>query len=453
GHPDRALPPTEEAVQLYRALVKTNPAHLPDLAGSLNNLGVRHSELGHPDRALPPTEEAVQLYRALVKTNPAHLPDLASSLNNLSSRYNELGQSPEKPWTEALSDASPSNAAILLLYRSTDANPGDLNAAAWLANAEQAATTAGLSELLQPLHEEARRHRNAIPEEFDRHWHQLTGAPPPPWLTINPELLELSRAWIRTDTYEAERDHLAAHPELLSPEADVCVEEALLGLNQEAAAHYRTLRQTAQAEGIDTAYRPLLSLALAYQFTHATPQDQRTLLGQRRDDLLDDFVHEALSSEPTDPKQTRLLTRARSLLHLARLNAESPALDALEDPTLFPSLLHTTARTPNLTALEATALLALTAATTEALAAEAEFHLAIVLAATSDDDEPATQTLTSACDRTPAQIPAWLTALAEIAPHHSAALTLIPHLVTRLAGTQAEEPTEAPDDPKAPHAE
>ena len=71
---------------------RANPAFLPDLAGALNNLGIRYSEVGRRHDALAPAEEAVQLYRDLAAANPAFLPDLAAALNNLGIRYSEVGR-------------------------------------------------------------------------------------------------------------------------------------------------------------------------------------------------------------------------------------------------------------------------------------------------------------------------------------------------------------------------
>jgi CHAT domain-containing protein/tetratricopeptide (TPR) repeat protein len=95
GQRQEALPPTEEAVKINRELAKTNPAFLPELAGSLNNLGNRYSELGRRQEALAPTEEAVKINRELAKTNPAFLPELAGSLNNLGIWYSNLGRRQE----------------------------------------------------------------------------------------------------------------------------------------------------------------------------------------------------------------------------------------------------------------------------------------------------------------------------------------------------------------------
>jgi CHAT domain-containing protein/tetratricopeptide (TPR) repeat protein len=95
GRRQEALATTELAVKLYRELAKTNPAYQGDLASSLNNLGVRYSDLGRRQEALATTELAVKLYRELAKTNPAYQGDLASSLSNLGVRYSYLGRRQE----------------------------------------------------------------------------------------------------------------------------------------------------------------------------------------------------------------------------------------------------------------------------------------------------------------------------------------------------------------------
>ena len=82
GRREEALAPTEEATGIYRRLVEANPAaYLPDLATSLNNLGIRPSALGRREEALAPTEEATSIRRRLAEANPAaYLPDLARGL-------------------------------------------------------------------------------------------------------------------------------------------------------------------------------------------------------------------------------------------------------------------------------------------------------------------------------------------------------------------------------------
>jgi tetratricopeptide (TPR) repeat protein len=96
-HPAVATTRLEEAVEHYRRLAQANPAaYLPDLAGSLNNLGIRLDAVGRREEALAPTEEAVEHYRRLAQANPAaYLPDLATSLNNLGNRLDAVGQREE----------------------------------------------------------------------------------------------------------------------------------------------------------------------------------------------------------------------------------------------------------------------------------------------------------------------------------------------------------------------
>ncbi|MCT9080280.1 tetratricopeptide repeat protein, partial [Streptomyces fulvoviolaceus] len=402
GRPTDALPPTEEALHLYRTLAEDNPAHLPNLASALNNLGIRYSELGRPTDALPRTEEAVSLYRTLAEENPAHFPDLAGALNNLGNRYSELGRPSEEAWTVVLSQVTPAIAAFLLLSRSFNARPGDPAVIAWLVKVEQTAATATDFDLAGILHSESRRHRTADQETFDRAWHRLTGTEPPPWLTVDPELLAQAEAWVETATYDAERGHLAAHPELLSPAADIAVDEALISIRDEDAQRYRDLRRQAQSTGVDAAYRPLLSTVLAHEFLTAAPSDQRALLESRRDDLLDDIVRDVLAHYASDdaPETARLAYRAEALLNLAELDAQTSAFEALDDPSKFPSLLSKAARHPDAPALEPTARLALATATDDTLAATAEYHLALS-AAINNDLDYAEAALASACDRLP----------------------------------------------------
>src|SRR5262249_8565764 len=143
--------------------------------------------------------------------------------------------------------------------------------------------------LTAALHEEARRHRAVEPTGFDARWATLAG-PPPPWLTVDAELHAAAAGWIATATYEAQRDYPAAHPELLTAEADVAVAEALLQLPEDKAERYRQLREAARIHGVQAAYRPFLLTFLAAEFTQAGPTEQRTLLAERREDLLDDIV-------------------------------------------------------------------------------------------------------------------------------------------------------------------
>ena len=97
GRHEEAYAATEEAVELYRFVARANAdAFLPDLAMSLNNLGLRLSDLGRREEALAATEEALETYRRLAANRPdAFLPDLAMSLNNLGNTLSDLGRREE----------------------------------------------------------------------------------------------------------------------------------------------------------------------------------------------------------------------------------------------------------------------------------------------------------------------------------------------------------------------
>jgi len=93
GRSEDALAAAREATDIYRRLAADRPdAFLPDLATSLNNLGKVFSELGRREEALAAAREASDIYRRLATERPdAFLPDLAMSLNNLGNGLSELG--------------------------------------------------------------------------------------------------------------------------------------------------------------------------------------------------------------------------------------------------------------------------------------------------------------------------------------------------------------------------
>ncbi len=94
GRREEALKTAQEAVEIHRALAAERPdAFRPDLAMSLNNLGNMLSELGRREEALETAQEAVELYGALAAERPeAFRPNLAASLNNLANSLSDLGR-------------------------------------------------------------------------------------------------------------------------------------------------------------------------------------------------------------------------------------------------------------------------------------------------------------------------------------------------------------------------
>jgi len=85
---------TAQAVHHYRHPTADAPgAHVPALAGALNNLSVRLIILGRREDALTAIQEAVTLRRALAAAHPdAFAPDLAKSLNNLAATLDAVGR-------------------------------------------------------------------------------------------------------------------------------------------------------------------------------------------------------------------------------------------------------------------------------------------------------------------------------------------------------------------------
>ena len=348
GRWDDALAPIEEAVRLRRELAKADRAFLPDLAGGLKNLGVCYSKARRRVDALAPAEEAVRLYQQLAATNPALLPDLVGALTNLGVRYSEAGSSDrgEAAWQQVITEAAPQAAATLLVARAGAADAGHSAVAAWLARA--LAMDNKDRGLVNAAHEQARRHRSPDPAAFDQNWPGHTGMPVPAWLTVDPALLSSAQEWVATDSYTAERDHLAAHPELLQAPADTAVAEALLAVPEDVAARYTALRQAAQHDGVDAAYRPLLLTILAHEFADADPGHQRALLADRRDDLLTGTVNDTLSERAgQEDQQAVAAQRATALLNLARTGVAEPVFDALAEPGQFPRLLHELATRPD----------------------------------------------------------------------------------------------------------
>ncbi len=74
-----------EALEIYRELSKENPsAYLPNVATTLNNLGLLYSSDNRPKDSETAYDEALKIYRALSKENPStYLPNMAGTLNNL----------------------------------------------------------------------------------------------------------------------------------------------------------------------------------------------------------------------------------------------------------------------------------------------------------------------------------------------------------------------------------
>jgi tetratricopeptide (TPR) repeat protein len=428
GRLGEAVAPTEEAVKLYRQLAAANPAFLPDLASALNNLGIHYSEVGRRGEAVAPTEEAVELRRQLAAANPAFLPELASALSNLGNRYSGVGRvaDVDQAWQESVMRVPRAARPQLLCQRSAWAEPGTPAAAGWLVEALELAE--GGNDWTRVAHNQARRHRAADSARWDAAWTAASRSGLPDWLTVDSTLLGLAGEWVETPSYEKERDHLASHPELLDPKADVAVAEAVLGLSAVEANRFLAIRRTACQHGVEDAYRPLLLEALAAEFAAADPTAQRELLDDRRADLLDPLVRQVLTQRAGDDSAARL---ALSLLQLA--DGYDHLLDevfqSLIDPEQFGTLLDSVAHQGDVGVLSAVAAVAFAGAQTQPQLATAVFFTAAATAAGGSMDD-ARWLARKGVEADPGQRMPWVAKLAGIGGIHPQVLDLIPYLLT-----------------------
>ena len=95
-----------EALEIRRKLAESSPeAYLPDVAMTLGNLGNLHSATGKHGDAEKEYGEALEKYRQLAESSPeAYLPDVAGTLNNLGNLHQTTGKhgEAEKEYGEAL---------------------------------------------------------------------------------------------------------------------------------------------------------------------------------------------------------------------------------------------------------------------------------------------------------------------------------------------------------------
>jgi tetratricopeptide (TPR) repeat protein len=433
GKADQAVKTTEAAVLLLQDRASASPADIPSLARAFTNLGIYYAK-EQPDEALIRARKAVTLWRGLAAINPVHLYSLAVALGSLEHLLIATGHPDDASiiWGEVLdSQPDPQYRAQLLVHRSEAATSGDLRAASWLA---EAITIASANRaLLAVAHEAAREHRSADVRAWDSAWTAAAGQPAPPWLSLDPDLLATARDWIHTHPFSDQYDYIAAHRELLARAADIAIEEALLGISIEEADDYRALRAKAQTDGIDAVYQPILTQELAQQFADAPPDQERQMLRERHDQLLDDAVRSWLAHTAAEEDASVDAVRANALLTIASDQQSEATLDAvfaaLDQPELFPEVLHSVAQDPvtAATLLDSVSTIAYWATNTAELEGLAMLYRAAAAAINGDTDF-ATLLIQRAATIAPDQRPAWITLLAGLVAATKAVLTLIPYL-------------------------
>ena len=101
----------KEALEIRRALAAENPAaYNPDVAMTLNNLAILHSDINDYEQAEQEYKEALELYRALAADNPAaYKPYVATTLNNLAILHDDTKEyeQAEQEYKEALELITP----------------------------------------------------------------------------------------------------------------------------------------------------------------------------------------------------------------------------------------------------------------------------------------------------------------------------------------------------------
>jgi hypothetical protein len=312
----------------------------------------------------------------------------------------------------------------LLVTRAEHAEPGDLRSVAWLAQADR--LVGADRGLRSAVHTASRTHRVVDPPAFDDVWRRATGGAPPGWLAIDAALLALAGGWIATASYEEERDHLSAHPELLDSDADAAVDEALLAVGEEEASRYSALRAAARADGAHAAYEPLLLGLLAHRFIGADVDAQRALLAERRAELLHNRARAAVDDAAADGNAPAVF--AAALLDLAARGDEGVVFDAIDEPPRRPELLLALAQRAEPETLRPAATVLYMVAADAGQAATALFYLAVAQVLGDPDADPAPM-LREARATDPTGVAGWVAALAAIGRTHPAVLSLIAPLM------------------------
>lgn len=92
GRHTDALPPTQEAVTLYRDLATPDSMHRPDLAKALINLGSCYANVGQHSEAISSMLEAIEILGEVPGIDPAIRLELAYAMDNLGNCYSAVGR-------------------------------------------------------------------------------------------------------------------------------------------------------------------------------------------------------------------------------------------------------------------------------------------------------------------------------------------------------------------------
>ena len=333
GRRDEALEAAEEAVKLYRELVKLQrEAFLPDLAISLNNVANMLSEVGRRDEALEAAEEAVKLGRELVTLQrEAFLPGLAASLNNVANMLSEVGRRDEA--LEAAEEAVKLGRELVKLQR--EAFLPDL--AMSLNNVANGLSAVGRrDEALEAAEEAVKLYRELVKLQREAFLPDLA-------MSLNNVANRLSDVGRRDEALEAAEEAVKLRRELVTLQREAFLPDLAASLNNVATMLSAVGRRDEALEAAEEAvklYRELVTLQReAFLPNLATSLNNvATILGDvgRRDEAL-----EAAEEAVKHYRELVTLQREAFLPDLAMsLGAMGQVCEANGEPTVARDCFH-----------------------------------------------------------------------------------------------------------------
>jgi hypothetical protein len=360
--------------------------------------------------------EATDIYLILARENSNLLPSLIETLGFLSDYCRKAGRAKEIDghWKAAVdSQDRPAGKALPLVRRASQRELTDPLAAEDLVQANSYLSDTD-RELAAELHKVSRSRRAVDPASFDATWKSNGGGDPPDWLTVPQSCLELVVKWLEAndESLEASREYLQEKiGEIPAAEGSVALDEIALYLpDPRIIENFRKLLQSARELGIDEAYRPQFALRLLSQWMDSNLESTRTLLRERRGDLLNDDVTQAMQSLLAQFPEDATLQFHEQLLELARVGNDDLAFELMEDPAKVPAKLFDLVEAGDSQLLYSLATVLFLNATPDSAKAIPCFYRAIAQALRNQPDE-AQQTATAARRLDPTQDAKWLALL------------------------------------------
>lgn len=375
-----------EAVDLVGTIDAASPMDFVALAQAQKIHAEELRQEGDDTAALNAATDVAHIYQCLSKEMPPLFQELIPIIGFICSIHRNKGRDTNPIWDAAIEARSRRDEqAKLLGYRAltrpeqeTAQIASDLFRAQSLIDTDDQTNTWGIHAL-------CRKQRALNPQVFDAAWATCSGGKPPPWLTLDPELLDTFSEWhdlLLEGSYALSRQLLAQQVgELTLASGMVALDEIALVLGDPSAIiPYKDLLNRIQEEGLDSAYTPLLSAQLLGRWMEADVAAARTILAEQREEILGDGVahvlHERLEQNPGN---WRFLA-AQALLELAREDKQELALRGIEDPHQAPEILSQLAHNNQATLLSNVSLVLMVHLDDEHLVANARFHYAVACA-------------------------------------------------------------------------